>query len=119
VFTQTLLIAVVALLAGVALLNVAVVAGALAGIGGTFAVFFAIWKFFCQPRSCYILGALLWVAKRGTVAALILLVVNPHLAMLMALWIIGAIAGILTGRMRKSRCPIPSLRTSINQLPVW
>jgi hypothetical protein len=34
-------------------------------------------------------------------------------------WVIGAIAGILTGRLRRSRCPIPSLRSSINQLPVW
>jgi hypothetical protein len=53
------------------------------------------------------------------IATLILLVVNPHLAMLMALWIIGSIAGILTGWLRKNRCPIPSLRTSIHQLPVW
>lgn len=119
VFTQTLLLGVVALLAGVAMLNTVVVTGALVVIGATFAVFFGIWMYFCQPHSCYVIGAILWVMKRGTIVALILLLLSPHLAMLMALWIIGAIAGILTGRLRKLRCPIPSLRTSINQLPVW
>lgn len=119
VFTQTLLLGVVGLLIGVALLDGAVVGGALAVIGVTFAVFFAIWTYFCQPHSCYVLGALCWVAKRGTVVALVLLLLSQHLAMLVALWVFGAIAGILTGRLRKNRCPIPSLRTPINQLPVW
>lgn len=118
-FTQLLLISVVALLVGVALLNGAVVVGGLVAIATTFAVFFAIWTFFCQPHSCYVLGAILWVAKRATMVALVLLLLFPNLATLMALWITGAIAGILTGRLRRNRCPIPSLRSSINQLPVW
>ena len=119
VFTQTLLLSVLALLLGIALWNGAVVAGALAVIATAFAVLFGIWTWFCQPHSCYILGAILWVAKRGTIAALILLVIFPSLAGLMALWIMGIIAGILTGRLRKLRCPIPRLSTPINQLPVW
>ena len=119
VFTQALLLAVVALLVGVALLNFALVTGALTAIGVAFAVFFGIWTFFCQPHRCYVLGAILWVMKRATIVALVLLVLAPSLAILAALWIIGATAGVLTGWMRKRRCPIPSLRTPMNQLPVW
>lgn len=119
VFTQLLLLSVLALLAGVALLDTVVIAGALAALAVTFGVFFAIWTYFCTPHACYVLGAILWVAKRGTIVALVLLLLSPHVAMLMALWITGAIAGILTGRLRRNRCQIPSARTSINQLPVW
>lgn len=118
-FTQTLLLSVLALLLGIAFWNVPVMAGALAVIAASFAVLFGIWAWFCQPHSCYLLGAILWVAKRGTIAALVLLVIFQNLAILMALWIIGMIAGILTGRMRKLRCPLPRLSTPINQLPVW
>lgn len=118
VFTQVLLLAVVALLAGVALVNAVVVGSALAVIGGAFGLL-GVWRFFCQPHSCYVLGAILWVAKRCTIAALILLVLAPHLAMLLALWTTGAVAGILTGWLRKRRCPIPSVHTPLNQLPVW
>lgn len=118
-FTQTLLISVIALLGGVALLNNAVILGALAAIGACFAVFFGIWTWFCQPHICYVIGAILWVAKRGTIAALVLLVISPNVAMFMAIWGMGTIAGVLTGWLRRRRCPIPSLRTPINQLPVW
>lgn len=118
-FTQTLLLAVLALLLGVMMLDTTLIVGALTAIGTVFVVFFGIWTWFCQPRVCYVLGAMLWVAKRGTIAAIVLLVMSPNFAMLIALWIIGAIAGILTGLMRKRRCSIPRLSTSINQLPVW
>jgi hypothetical protein len=119
VFTQTLLLAVIALLVGVARINFTVIRVALTAIGVAFAVFFSIWAFFCQPHMCYVLGAILWVMKRATIVALVLLVLAPHLAMLTTLWIIGATAGVLTGWMRKRHCPMPSLRTPMNQLPVW
>lgn len=119
VFTQTLLLSVLALLLGVAWWNVPVIVGALAAIATSFAVFFGIWTWFCRPHSCYVLGAILWVAKRGTIAALVFVVVFPSLASLMALWVVGVVAGILTGRLRQLRCPIPRLSTPINQLPVW
>lgn len=118
VFTAVLLVAVVALLIGVALLNALAVGGALAAIAAAFGLL-GVWRFFCQPHACHVLGAVLWVAKRGSVLAFILLVLAPHLAMLVALWMIGVLAGILTGWLRRNRCAVPSIWTPLNQLPVW
>ena len=117
-FTQTLLLAWGALLMGVALLNATVIVAALATIVADFGVL-GVWRQICQPHVCHVRGAVLWAAKRCVLLGVLLLLMSRHVPMVTVLWLTGIIAGVLTGRLRKDNCPIPSVRTPLNQLPLW
>lgn len=117
-FTATLLIAWTALLSGIAYHSPAAVTAAGAAIGALFGVLL-VWRHFCQPHRCHVVGAILWVAKRATLFGLGLLVLAPNFDTLVGLWATGMIASILTGLQMRRRCPIPRLSTPLNQLPIW
>jgi hypothetical protein len=117
-FTSMLLIAWTAFLASVANQNPVYGGVALGAIAADFAVLL-LWMQFCQPRFCYVIGAMLWVAKRVTLLGLGMLLIVHHLPMIIALWGTGIISGVLAGMLLKRRCSMPRLTTPLSQLPIW
>ena len=117
-FTLVLLTAWTALLASVANQNPVYGGIALGAIAADFVVLL-VWMQFCQPRFCYVIGAMLWAAKRVTLLGLGMLLIVHHLPMMIALWGTGIISGVLAGMLLKRRCPMPRLTTPLSQLPIW
>jgi hypothetical protein len=117
-FTSILLLAWTAYLVAVANQNTTYGGIALGAIAADFAVL-GLWMQFCRPHFCHVIGAILWVAKRVTVAGFGMLLIVHHLPMIVALWTTGAISGILAGMLLKRRCSMPRLGTPLNQLPIW
>jgi hypothetical protein len=117
-FTTVLLVAWTAYLAAVGNQNLTLEGIALVAIAGDFLVLW-LWMQFCQPHFCHVIGAMLWVAKRATVAGFGMLLIVHHLPMIIALWATGVISGILAGMLLKRRCSMPRLGTPLSQLPIW
>jgi hypothetical protein len=117
-FTTALLFGVLAIIAGVSLAAPLVIAAGVAVIAGAVAIL-AIWKQWCSVSFCSYWGAILWVLKRGVIAAGAIAVVTVDVRMLLLAFALGVLAGMVTQKLRASRCPLPSARTSLQQLPLW
>lgn len=115
----------IAILAGLLMIVVSIAFGLVAGIAAGFAVIagafaiLAIWSTWCSPHWCSVWGAVLWALKRAFLGGLVLSVVMLNVAGLLLTFVLGATAGILTGRLRHARCQIPSALTPLNHLPLW
>jgi len=103
---------------GVWTLSWPVVMSGIALIGAAFAML-AIWRAWCVPPPCYIVGAMLWGLKRATVGALgigIFLLSVP--AAILAV-MLGIASGMATAYLRRRRCFLPKLTTPLANLPLW
>jgi len=117
-FTTALLFGLMLIVTGVAFVMPAIVAGGVAIVAGAFAIL-AVWQYWCLVNSCYLRGAVLWALLRAIAAGAILAVVTLSVATWLLTLTLGAIAGIVTARLRAGRCPIPDLTTPLQQLPLW
>lgn len=117
-FTLALFTGIVAVLIGVAMALLPAIAAGIAIIAGAFGVL-AVWRHWCALPHCYFWGAILWVLKRCLLAGIILTVFFVSVPTLLLTLAIGFVAGVVTNRMRKAHCPLPSITTPLNQLPLW
>src|SRR5204863_7915525 len=106
------------IVAGVSLSAPLVIAAGALVIAGAFAIY-AIWTRWCSVSFCNYWGAILWVLKRGVIAAGAIAVLTVDVRMLLLSFALGVLAGMSTQKLRASRCPLPSARTSLQQLPLW
>jgi len=117
-FTTALLLGVLAVIAGVALAAPLVIAAGAVAIAGAFAIY-AIWTRWCSVSFCNYWGAILWVLKRGVIGAGTIAVLTADVRVFLLAIALGVLAGMVTQKLRASRCPLPSARTSLQQLPLW
>jgi hypothetical protein len=117
-FTTALLLGVLAIVSGVALSAPLVIAAGAAAIAGAFAIY-AIWTRWCSVSFCNYWGAILWVLKRGVIAAAAIAVLTVDVRVFLLAIALGVLTGMVTQRLRASRCPLPSASTSLQQLPLW
>jgi hypothetical protein len=115
-FVVALLAALTALALGVATASPTILAGA-AGAFVLAATAYAIWMYWCLVNECVRLGAFCWVFKHAFIAA-IPIAFGLQSAGAGLLWLLyGSAAGICVVRLRALRCPVPSGRSSLAQLP--
>lgn len=114
---------VVALLAALTALALGVATGSpatLAAAAGAFvlaATAYALWMYWCLVNECVRLGAFCWVFKHAFIAT-IPIAFPLQSAGAGLLWLLyGSAAGICVVRLRALRCPVPSGRSSLGQLP--
>lgn len=117
-FTAMLLAAVATILAGAAMGNTAVTAVGIALVSAASAAF-VLWRRWCVPNWCYVLGAIFWVLGRATLAGMAATLVTLSVSAGVWTLIFGSLAAIINIVMLRLRCARPSLATPLNQLPVW
>lgn len=117
-FTTALLAGLITLITSIALNVPAGIAAGTAIIAGAFAIF-SIWRTWCTPNTCYVLGAILWALKRSVLGGLVIGIFTLSFGALLTVVALGAIAGGITGMLRYDRCQIPAATTPIGQLPLW
>ncbi len=117
-FTSALMTGIVATLVGIAMSQAAVAGVGIAIVAAAFGIL-AVWRRWCSLPYCYFWGAILWVLKRCLLAGAILTLVFVSVATLLCTLVLGVAAGIVTNRLRKAHCPLPSLTTPLTQLPFW
>jgi hypothetical protein len=117
-FTTAVLFGLLSIVVGAALGVTPGIAAGFAVIAGAFAVL-AIWRVWCAPHHCYLWGALLWALKRAFIGGLLVSLVSLSIGGFLVCFAMGAAAGVITGRLRQSRCQLPGLSTPLNQLPLW
>jgi hypothetical protein len=117
-FTVALMTGFFMIITGVAFgINAGVVAG-VAIIAGAYAIL-GLWRWWCPVNPCYFWGAILWVLKRVFVGGMLMSLMSLSVAGLLLTLCFGAAAGMVTARLRFNRCPMPSLTTPLQQLPLW
>ena len=117
-FAAALQLGLLTLIVGIALaLPVAIATGAVM-LAGAIAIQ-ATWMRWCNVSDCNYWGAILWVLKRGTISAAVFALLTAKVIMLLVAVTLGVLAGMVTQRLRASRCPLPSAKTSLQQLPLW
>ena len=117
-FAAALQLGLLTLIVGIALaLPVAIATGAVM-LEGAIAIQ-ATWMRWCNVSDCNYWGAILWVLKRGTISAAVFALLTAKVIMLLVAVTLGVLAGMVTQRLRASRCPLPSAKTSLQQLPLW
>jgi hypothetical protein len=117
-FTSALLFGVLTIIAGVSLAAPLVIAAGFLVITGAFAIY-AIWTHWCSVSFCNYWGAILWVLKRGVIAAGAVAVLTVDVRVFLLAIALGVLAGMVTQKLRARRCPLPSAMTSLQQLPLW
>jgi hypothetical protein len=116
-FLVVLYLGLIVLVVSVALAIPAGLAVAAALILGAMALQ-AIWLTWCTTSFCHYWGAILWVLKNVVVVGAIVSALSLSVAGMMITLAIGAAAGIITAQLRYRRCPLPTLTTSMQQLPL-
>jgi hypothetical protein len=121
-FTAAFAAALAVLVLGVSMVDSTIAASGFALIGVAFSLL-AVWRNWCVPPICYIVGAMLWGLKRAVALSLAATIVTtlasalvPTLLLTVAL---GACAGMCTAFLRQRRCSLPKLTTPMANLPVW
>lgn len=117
-FTALLLTALGIILAGSGFGNPVAVATGVAMVGAAFALL-AFWHHWCAPNWCYVLGAVFWALSRSTIGGIALFLATVSVPA--GLWTLsfGALAGMINVALLRRRCRVASLRTPLNQLPLW
>lgn len=118
VFVTLLLAGLVALVLGVALASVPLIAsgGALLSAAG---VVYWIWRHWCAPNTCYLLGGIAWALKRAIVVGIAAALLTQSVRAAFLVLCYGATVGIVVADLRRRRCSIPRTATPVQQLPLW
>ena len=117
-FTLALFTGIVTFLTGVAMALPPAIGAGVAIVVAAFGIL-AVWRHWCAIPYCYFWGAILWVLKRCLLAGVVLTLLFVSVATLLCTLAIGFAAGVITNRLRKAHCRLPSLTTPLTQLPLW
>lgn len=117
-FTLALLMGLIGLVTSVAFVIPVGVAAAGVIIAGAFAIL-AVWRRWCPVSFCSLWGAVLWALKRAVIGGVILSILGASVPAFLLSIAMGAMAGMITAKLRSMRCRLPSAMTPLSQLPLW